>query len=297
VLTTARGCGGVCNYCSEAKLWKSTWRAKSAHRVLDEMELLYKDHNKYSFMFGDNSFNWDRGRVEDFIIELEKRRISPMHFWFQTRAEHLLRDADLLPRLKKLGLYMISMGVETPSETALRNYRKKQTASTSIEAMKTIKKNGLLLITNIMFGDIDDTEEDLQRTIDFAKPYSDHFAICLTTPLPGTDYYNRAKEQGRIKVWDYSKYDMLNPVMETRTLSIEKLAEIHPQAIQKFYSRFRVFWDAFFSSNPYLRKNNRFFVKVAWEVITHKPWVQKNYMPFEKYMEFKTGKPFERVHF
>jgi radical SAM superfamily enzyme YgiQ (UPF0313 family) len=297
VLTTARGCGAVCNYCSEAKLWKSTWRAKSAPRILDEMELLYKDHNKYSFMFGDNSFNWERGRVEDFIIELEKRRIGPMHFWFQTRAEHLLRDADLLPRLKKLGLYMISMGVETPSETALKNYRKKQNASTSIEAMKTIKKNGLLLITNIMFGDIDDTEEDLQRTIDFAKPYSDHFAICLTTPLPGTEYYNRAKEQGRIKVWDYSKYDMLNPVMATNTLSIEKLAEIHPAAIQKFYSRFRVFWDAFFSRNPHLRKNNRFFVKVAWEVITHKPWVQKNYMPFEKYMEEKTGKPFTWVHF
>jgi anaerobic magnesium-protoporphyrin IX monomethyl ester cyclase len=296
VLTTARGCGGVCNYCSEAKLWRSTWRAKSAARVLDEMELLYRDHNKFSFMFGDNSFNWERQRVEDFIAELEKRRL-PVHFWFQTRAEHILRDADLLPRLKKLGLYMISMGVETPSETALKNYRKKQTAQTSLDAMKLIKSNGLLLITNIMFGDIDDTEQTLQDTIDFAKPYSDHFAICLTTPLPGTDYFKRAKEQGRIKVWDYSKFDMLNPVMETRTLSIERLAEIHPKAIEKFYSRFRVFWDAFFSTNPYLRKNNRFFVKVAWEVITHKPWVQKNYVPFEKYMEDKTGKPFDRLHF
>lgn len=296
VLTTARGCEGICNYCSEAKLWRSTWRPKSAPRVLEEMELLYKKYDKYSFMFGDDSFNWDRGRVEDFIIELEKKKL-PVHFWFQTRAEHLLRDADLLPRLKKLGLYMISMGVETPSEAALKNYRKKQTAGVALNAMKTIKDNGLLLITNIMFGDIDDTEETLQQTIDFAKPYSDHFAICLTTPLPGTEYYKRAKEQGRIKVWDYSKYDMLNPVMETRTLSIEKLAEIHPAAIQKFYSRFRVFWDAFFSTNPYLRKNNRFFVNVAWEVITHKPWVQKNYVPFEKYMEEKTGKAFERVHF
>lgn len=295
VLTTARGCEGICNYCSEARLWRNTWRPKSAARVLDEMELLYKDFNKYSFMFGDNSFNWKRERVEDFIRELEKRRL-PVHFWFQSRAEHIVRDADLLPRLKKLGLYMVSMGVETPSEEALKNYRKKQTAEVSLQAMKTIKQNGLLLITNIMFGDIDDTEETLQNTIDFAKPYSDHFAICLTTPLPGTDYYKRAKEQGRIKVWDYSKYDMLNPVMETRTLSIEKLAEIHPQAIQKFYSRFRVFWDAFLSPNPFLRKNNRFFVKVAWEVIAHKPWVQKNYVPFEKYMEEKTGRAFERAH-
>jgi len=295
VLTTARGCEGVCNYCTEAKLWRNTWRPKSAVRVLDEMELLYKDFNKYSFMFGDNSFNWKRERVEDFIVELEKRKL-PVHFWFQTRAEHILRDADLLPHLKKLGLYMISMGVETPSEAALKNYRKKQTAETSFAAMRLIKRSGLLLITNIMFGDIDDTEETLQATIDFAKPYSDHFAICLTTPLPGTDYFKRAKEQGRIKVWDYSKYDMLNPVMETNTLSIEKLAEIHPKAIEKFYSRFRVFWDAYFSTNPYLRKNNRFFVKVAWEVITHKPWVQKNYVPFEKYMERKTGRPFARLH-
>ncbi len=296
VLTTARGCEGICNYCSEARLWRSTWRPKSPAKVLDEMEMLYRDYNKYSFMFGDNSFNWRRERVDGFIRELERRAL-PVHFWFQTRAEHILRDADLLPRLKKLGLYMISMGVETPSEAALVNYRKRQTAETSLAAMKLIKKNGLLLITNIMFGDIDDTEETLQQTIDFARPYSDHFAICLTTPLPGTEYYRRAKEQGRIKVWDYSRYDMLNPVMDTRTLSVEKIAEIHPKAIQKFYSRLRVFWDAFFSPNPYLRKNNRFFVKVAWETVTHKPWVQKNYVPFEKYMEEKTGKTFERVHF
>ncbi len=295
VLTTARGCEGVCTYCTEAKLWRSTWRPKSAPRVVEEMELLYKNHNKYSFMFGDDSFNWKRERVEDFVRELEKKR-RPWHFWFQSRAEHIVRDADLLPRLKKLGLYMISMGVETPSENALKNYHKKQTAETSIQAMKIIKKNGLLLITNIMFGDIDDTEETLQQTIDFAKPYSDHFAICLTTPLPGTEYWKRAKEQGRIKVWDYSKYDMLNPVMDTRTLSVEKIAEIHPKSIQKFYSRFRVFWDAYLSPNPYLRKNNRFFAKIAWETITHTPWVQKNYAPFEKYMEEKTGKPFERVH-
>ncbi len=26
------------------------------------------------------------------------------------------------------------------------------------------------------------------------------------------------------------------------------------------------------------------------------PWVQKNYVPFEKYMEEKTGKQFERLH-
>jgi radical SAM superfamily enzyme YgiQ (UPF0313 family) len=88
VLTTARGCEGICNYCSEAKLWRSTWRPKSAPRVLEEMELLYKKYDKYSFMFGDDSFNWDRGRVEDFIIELEKKKL-PVHFWFQTRAEHL----------------------------------------------------------------------------------------------------------------------------------------------------------------------------------------------------------------
>ena len=107
VLTTARGCEGVCNYCSEAKLWRSTWRPKSAPRVLEEMELLYKKYDKYSFMFGDDSFNWDRGRVEDFIIELEKKKL-PVHFWFQTRAE-TAKDPDYQVFLSKITMKDVAL--------------------------------------------------------------------------------------------------------------------------------------------------------------------------------------------
>ena len=44
-----------------------------------------------------------------------------------------------LPRLKSLGLYMVSMGVETPSTTALSNYNKKQNPELAEKAMKIVK--------------------------------------------------------------------------------------------------------------------------------------------------------------
>ena len=191
---------------------------------------------------------------------------------------------------------MISMGVETPSNTALSNYNKKQNPETAEKAMKIVKRNGLLLLTNIMFGDADDTEETLRQTVAFAQPYSDHFAVCLATPIPGTEYHKRAILEDRIRVFDYSKYDMLCPTMTTKTLSLERIGEIHPKAIQKFYTRPRLYWNAFFARNPFLRRNDRFFAKITWEELTRKPWVQTNYMPFEKYMEEKTGKPFKKLH-
>ncbi len=162
--------------------------------------------------------------------------------------------------------------------------------------MKLIKKNGLLLITNIMFGDIDDTEETLQQTIDFAKPYSDHFAICLTTPLPGTEYWRVAKEQGRIKVWDYSKYDMLNPVMNTRTLSIERIRGDTPEGDTEVLLALPRLLGRVFFSETVSAEEQQVLRQDGMGDDTHKPWVQKNYVPFEKYMEEKTGKPFARVH-
>jgi radical SAM superfamily enzyme YgiQ (UPF0313 family) len=295
ILTTARGCEGRCTFCSEGALWRNTWRPRSAKLVVDEMELLYRKYKKISFMFGDNVFNGTRQRLLDFADELERRRL-PVHFWFQTRTDAILRDADLLPRLKRLGLYMISMGVETPSQKALDNYNKKQTPEMAREAMEVIKKNRLLFIANVMWGDWEDTAEDLEATIRFARPYAHHFAIQITTPLPGTEYWRRAQAEGRIQEKDYAKYDMLNPIMSTKALTLEEMGYLHPRAIQKFYSRPRVFWDAFFSPNPFLRRNNRFFVKLAWEVITHQKWEQKNYKPFEAFMSERSGRPFQPIH-
>lgn len=295
ILTTARGCEGRCTFCSEAALWRNSWRPRSPKLVVDEMELLYRKYNKVSFMFGDDVFNGTRQRLLDFADELEKRRL-PIHFWFQTRVDAILRDADLLPRLKRLGLYMLSMGIETPSQEILDNYNKKQTPEMARQAMEVIRKNGLLFIANVMWGDWEDTEETLKQTLRFARPYTHHFAIQLTTPLPGTEYARRAEAEGRVRVRDYSKYDMLNPIMPTRALSLDQVGTLHPRAIQRFYSRPRVFWDAFLSRNQYLRRNNRFFLRLAWETVTRQKWEQKNYKPFEVYMSEKQGGPFPPVH-
>src|SRR4030067_2116032 len=295
ILTTARGCYHKCTFCSETMQLKNTWRYKDAEHIVDEMELLYKDFGKISFMFGDNIFNGKRERIEAFADELERRSL-PIHFWFQSRTDTIVRDDDILPRLKRLGLYMVSMGVETPSTTALSNYNKKQNPELAEKAMKTVKKHGLLLLTNIMFGDAEDTEETLRQTVAFAQPYSDHFAVCLATPIPGTEYHKKAILEDRVKIFDYSKYDMLCPTMTTKTLSLERIGEIHPKAIQRFYTRPRLYWNAFFARNQFLRRNDRFFAKITWEELTRKPWVQTNYMPFEKYMEQKTGKPFKKLH-
>ena len=102
-----------------------------------------------------------------------------------------------------------------------------------------------------MFGDAEDSEETLRQTVAFAQPYSDHFAICLATPIPVHRLSQKAILEDRVKIFDYSKYDMLCPTMTTKTLSLERISEIHPKAIQRFYTRPRLYWNAFFARNPF----------------------------------------------
>ena len=48
--------------------------------------------------------------------------------------------------------------------------------------------------------------------------------------------------------------------------------------------------------NPFLRRNDRFFAKITWEELTRKPWVQTNYMPFEKYMGKRQASRLKKLH-
>ena len=69
-LSTSRGCGDCCAYCSETAFWQGYWRARGARRVVEEMAHLNRRYGKTLFVFNENSFNWSGKRVEEFLEEL-----------------------------------------------------------------------------------------------------------------------------------------------------------------------------------------------------------------------------------
>jgi anaerobic magnesium-protoporphyrin IX monomethyl ester cyclase len=272
-LSTSRGCGDRCSYCSEAVLWQSHWRGRSGALVVEEMQRLNRDLNKSLFVFNENSFNQSRRRNEAFLEALGGAGLA-CDFWFQSRVKDILRDRDLLDDFKRLGLYEVMLGVESIAPGAQKNYHKKQSREEIREAAALLRERGIMVMTNVMFGDVDDTEDALDEIYRFAADIGDFLVLCITTPLPGTAYHAQAMAQGRIEENDFARYDFMHPVMPNNACSREEILALQKRVLRRYYTRPVIFRKMLFSKNPFIRMAYRLIMRYAWYEARNKEWVQ-----------------------
>ena len=275
-LSTSRGCADRCTYCSEAVLWNSTWRGRSGPLVVEEMQKLHKDYGKSLFVFNENSFNQSRSRNEAFLESLGRSGLK-CDFWFQSRVKDILRDRDMLDDFRRLGCYEVMLGVETIAADALRNYAKSQTMEQVREAAELLRSRGIMVMTNVMFGDMQDTEETLKAICDFATEIGDFLVLTITTPLPGTRYYEQAQAQGRIQEHNFANYDFMHPIMGNAAYTREQILALQKKYLRRYYTRPAIFLNMLFSPNPFKRMAYRLIMRYAWYEARNRQWVQDNY--------------------
>ncbi|MBN1255059.1 MAG: cobalamin-dependent protein [Deltaproteobacteria bacterium] len=279
-ISTSRGCGDRCAYCSESQFWGGVWRGRSGGMVVEEMRYLNKHYGKSLFVFNENSFNWSRARVEEFLQELGRSGMR-VDFWFQSRLRDIIRDADLMPEFKRLGLYEVMLGVESINPQVLDHYQKKQNRDLAQKAIDILRRNNIMVMTNVMFGDWYDSEESLREIFNFVKRQGDFLVLTITTPLPGTRYHREVEKQGLIQNRDYAHYDFMHPIVRSKDLSRDEVWTLQQKYLRKFYTQPRILLGALFNRNPFKRMAYRLIMRYVWENATRRPWQQPGYRPFE----------------
>ncbi len=102
----------------------------------------------------------------------------------------------------------MAFGVESGSQTILNNIRKKITVQQIKNAFKMCKEVGILTHAFLMVGNVGETQETLNETINLlkvVKPFN--ASVSITTPYPGSDLYRVAEENGLLTSEDWSTYD------------------------------------------------------------------------------------------
>jgi anaerobic magnesium-protoporphyrin IX monomethyl ester cyclase len=274
-LSTSRGCGDRCAYCSESRFWEAVWRGRSGKKIVEEISHLNHRYGKTLFIFNENTFNWSRRRVEDFLDELGKSGLR-IHFWFQSRTKDIIRDEDLVPEMRRLGLYEVMLGIESIQPDVLSRYEKQQSRDMAQKAIDILRKNKIMVMANIMFGDWNDSRESIEEVFRFVKAQSDFLVLTLTTPLPGTKYFQEAERLGRIRERDLGKYDFMHPVVNTQFLSAGEVQRLHQAYLKKYYTQPRILLGGFFNPNPFKRMAYRLILRYVWENAAKRPWKQPN---------------------
>jgi hypothetical protein len=101
--------------------------------------------------------------------------------------------------------------------------------------------------------------------------------LTLTTPLPGTKYFEEAERLGRIRERDLGKYDFMHPVVDTKFLSPEEIHHLQQVYLKKYYTQPRILLGGFFNPNPFKRMAYRLILRYVWENATKRPWKQPNF--------------------
>ncbi len=179
--------------------------------------------------------------------------------------------------MKRLGLYEVMLGIESIQPDVLDRYEKHQSREMAQKAIDILRKNKIMVMANVMFGDWNDSEESLKEIFQFVKKQSDFLVLTMTTPLPGTRYFEEAERLGRIRERYFGKYDFMHPIMDTKFLSAEEVQRLQQMYLKKYYTQPSILLGAFFNPNPFKRMAYRLILRYVWENATRRPWKQPNF--------------------
>ena len=143
-------------------------------------------------------------------------------------------DVEYLEILRDSGFDQIVFPVESAAKRILKLYATNKVNLDRMHLpllMKKMTDLGIQAPVNMMIGFPDETEEEINMSIDFAKILMDNGAPYVTffvpIPFPGSNLYNIAINGDYLdKNFDTDKMNWKNPVMKNTTVSPEKLIEI-----------------------------------------------------------------------
>jgi anaerobic magnesium-protoporphyrin IX monomethyl ester cyclase len=233
VVSSSRGCSHHCAFCSQQLFWKRRWRARSPENFVNELIYLREKFGVNVVMISDETPTLSRERWER-ILDLKIEKGLDTIILMETRVSDILRDRDIMWKYRKAGVEHIYVGVESVSQSTLELFKKNIRVEESKQALDIINEHDIISETSFVLGMPDDTKETIKNCVELAKYYNPDLAFFLAiTPWPYAEIYSELKPY--IEIWDYSKYNLVEPVVRTKEMSREELKEELFKATMEFY--------------------------------------------------------------
>jgi len=207
---------GKCTFCSWPQLYPN-FRVRKVSNVLDEIEYLVKNYKVREIM--DDTGTFPTGRwLNDFCQGMIERGLNKkVNLDCNMRFGALSRDQYKL--MRKAGFRFLLFGIESANQETLDRIKKNVRVETIIESCRSARRAGLYPHITIMFGYPWESYEDAKKTLDLGrwllkKDYAYTMQATIVIPYPGTPLFKECKNKDLLTSYDWSYYDMKNPVMK-----------------------------------------------------------------------------------
>lgn len=224
-LWASRGCPFECIFCLWPKVMYggSKYRTRDPADVAGEMKWISEEYDfAQGIYFDDDTFNIGKKRIFALCDEIEKRDID-LPWGIMARADTM--NVEMLERMKNAGLAAVKYGIESGVQDIVNNANKGLDLDKVRKIHRKTKQLGIKTHLTFTFGLPGETKETIQKTVRFARDLDpDTVQFSITTPFPGTKYFEMAEEAGWLLTKDWSRYDgAVDTVIGTDELTAEDL--------------------------------------------------------------------------
>lgn len=193
---SARGCPFTCNFCY--RLDKG-YRQRSPESIIHEIKDLKNLYNINAIDFSDELLMSSKHRTKKLCEAFIK---SDLNIKWSCNGRLNYADEETLTLMKRAGCVYVNYGIESIDDGALERMNKKLTVSTIINGVEATNNVGIHAGLNIIFGNIGETKEILEKDVAFLIKYGDGSqlrTIRPVTPYPGSPLYYYAIERGLLE--------------------------------------------------------------------------------------------------
>ncbi len=207
-ILSARGCTFTCNFCYRMD---KGYRVRAVDGILDEIRFLQKDYGITYIDFADELLMVSKERVTELCEAITN---SGLKFKWFCNGRLNYAEQSTIGLMKKAGCVFINYGIEAFDNRVLENMNKHLTTEQIVSGIEATLEVGISPGFNIIWGNIGDTAETLQKGVEFLLKYDDGAqlrTIRPVTPYPGSPLYHYAIENRLLKdVAEFYEYRHIN---------------------------------------------------------------------------------------
>ncbi|MEQ1673052.1 MAG: radical SAM protein, partial [Hyphomicrobium sp.] len=243
VMQFSRGCPHLCSYCGQRGFW-TRWRHRDPKKFAAEIGRLYREHGVTFISLADENPTTSKKVWRELLKAIIAENV-PIEMIGTLRADDIVRDADILHLYRRAGFVRFLIGMEHTDALTLEAIRKGGATKTDREAIRLLRRNGILSLCSYVVGFEDETLWDYLRAFRQLLVYDpDQIITLYVTPHRWTPFFREAKDRRVIQL-DQRRWDYKNQVLENKHLApwvtflcikaLEVLVQARPKALMRTY--------------------------------------------------------------
>jgi anaerobic magnesium-protoporphyrin IX monomethyl ester cyclase len=244
ILQFSRGCPHLCTYCGQRGFW-TQWRHRDPVKFAAEIGRLYRQEGVALINLADENPTSSRKAWESFLQAMIAENV-PVTIIGSTRADDIVRDADILHLYKKAGCLRFLLGLEGTDEATLATVKKGGSRAKDRQAIQLLRQHGMIGLCTFAVGFEEERDRDYWRLLRHLLAYDpDQIMSVFATPHRWTPFHGQSAGrrviQTDLRLWDYKHQVLETPLVPAWRVFlwvklIEACLQLRPRALWRTWA-------------------------------------------------------------